>query len=124
VRRLGYLALKRNDYAQAAASFAESLRLNREMGERLGVACCLGAFAAIAVSRAEWVRAAQLYGAMQAMADALNAAPPPNDQMDIEPYLNTLRERLNGSDLETASAEGHALSLEQAVALALEDSHV
>jgi predicted ATPase/class 3 adenylate cyclase len=122
VRRLGYLALQRGDYAQAGESFAESLRLNHEMGELLGVACCIGAFAAIAVSRAQWTRAARLFGAMQATVDALNAAPPPNDQIDIEPYHNWLREQLPRAELEAASAEGRALTVEQAVTLALGDA--
>ncbi|MBC8076055.1 MAG: tetratricopeptide repeat protein, partial [Chloroflexales bacterium] len=50
LRRLGLLAMEQGDYRQAAALCTESLRSNLAVDDRLAVAACLAALAAIAVA--------------------------------------------------------------------------
>ncbi|MBC8163506.1 MAG: tetratricopeptide repeat protein, partial [Roseiflexaceae bacterium] len=59
---LGQIVRQRGDYQRAIPLLHESLRLWQQLGERVNVAECLEALAAIAVAQDQPVRAAQLGG--------------------------------------------------------------
>ena len=68
---IGWIAVTGGDFALAADSLAESLRLNQACGQRLGIARGLEAFAALAAARQQPEQAARLAGAACQLRESL-----------------------------------------------------
>ena len=107
LKNLGHVALARGDADRARALFAESLSFQREQGNRQGIAECLAGLAAVAQPPD---RAAQLFGATEALLEAAGIPLSPADRADWERQCTVLRERLGESAVAAAWAEGRALA--------------
>jgi tetratricopeptide (TPR) repeat protein len=105
---LGHIALAQRAYERAAACFAESLVLYRDLGYKQAVAERLDDLAAVAEAQGQTARAARLAGAATALRQTLGGAE------------NAARPEPDDQALVSAWAAGLAMSLEQAVAYALE----
>jgi predicted ATPase/DNA-binding CsgD family transcriptional regulator len=114
---LGQLAHQEGDYRQAETFFRNSLTGWRALGNTQwkGVAECLYGLASVCIYRRQWVQAARLLGATEALRQAL--ASPYRDATDDE--IAALRTQLGEAAFASAWAEGRALPAEQAVAYAL-----
>jgi hypothetical protein len=122
LRTLGHVAHHEGDDRQAAALFAESLMLNQQLGERRGIAACLAALGAVAGTQGRRERAARLYGATQALLDAIGAAQLlPHDQATYERNLATVHTQLGDETFAVAWAAGRAMPLEEVIAEALDE---
>lgn len=131
LRRLGQLALRRRDYSRAIALCQESLKLNVELGDKQAVAACLSGLAGVATARgqtqgSEWREralryAARLFGAADALLQAVGASLGHTDRAEYERNVATVRAQLGDEAFAAAWAQGQALTLEQAVAEALRD---
>jgi len=119
LRGLGTLALHLSDYGRAAAFFAESLILSRELGNKWGTEECLEGFAGMACAQGQHERAARLFGAAEALRETLGFHRLAPDQADYDQRLVTTRDRLEDKAFATVSAEGRAMTLEQAFEYAL-----
>jgi predicted ATPase/DNA-binding SARP family transcriptional activator len=119
---LGIVAQYQGDEARAAARFEESLMIFREVGEKLGIAGCLEGFAGLAESAGQPQRAAQLFGAAASLRDSLGAPVPPAERADYDRRVAATRAALGEQSFAAAWAAGRALTLEQAIAQALEKS--
>jgi predicted ATPase len=118
LRNLGTMAEAQGDHRRAAALFEESLHLYRELGYRPGVAACLAGLAGIAPTE-QPERAARLLGAAQALMDTTDVVIGPDDRVDVEHDLPTVRAQLGETSFAAAWAEGRAMTLEQAITYAL-----
>ncbi len=121
LNRLGQLARRTGDAARATALYGEALLLWRELGQRAGMALALAGLAGVAAAGGRAERAARLGGAAVALLDDVGTALSPPDRADYEPYLEMAAAALGPSRFEALWAQGRALSLEQAVATALDD---
>ena len=65
-------------------------------------------------------RAVQLLGASDALLDAMGLGPERSDKAEIDHIMNAVREQLDAESFNAAWENGQAMSLEQAVAFALE----
>ena len=83
---------------------------------------CLEGFAAIAAAQQEWERAARLWGAAEALRDAINVPLPPHLRPEYEHRLNVAHMHLDERMFGKAWEQGQAMSEMQAVAYAL-DTH-
>jgi tetratricopeptide (TPR) repeat protein len=123
---LGNVLLSRGEYPRAAASYGESLALCRNAGDRLGTIRGLEGLAAVdvAVDDADATirstRAVRLLGAATAQREALGTVFRPADRPMVGPAEAAARSRLGDDAFAAAWAEGRAMSLEQAVAYALD----
>jgi DNA-binding NarL/FixJ family response regulator len=117
---LGYLAVRRNEYEQAITLCRESLALNVEVGDKRGLAACLSALASIAIARKNWIHAAQLCGASEALLASIHAqfSAVSLDIAIHEHNLASLHAQLDPATFEQAWNEGRAMTLDQAIALA------
>ena len=126
LHNLGYVARAQGDDDHAAGLFAESLRLFQERGNRRGITECLMGWAAVAVMQKQQPqgaeRAARLLGTAEAQFQAMGAAMWPADQRDHERSMAAIQAVLNGEAFAAAWAEGRAMTLEQAIAYALEET--
>jgi predicted ATPase/class 3 adenylate cyclase len=118
---LGWAALVRGDYERAHALHQESLELSRELGDKLVAAESLEGLACSA-ARGEEERAARLFGAAEAVREAVGYHQTPRESALREPFLGTVRSRLEEAKWEAALAEGRAMTFDDAVAYALEDA--
>jgi predicted ATPase len=125
-----WIALRRNDLNRAQALLAESLTLRREIGDIGGAAWCLEKFAEIAqitgqsASSSRRVmdsrRSARLFGAAHSLRTPIGSVIDLADQPANEHLIATIRARLDQETFISSWDEGEAMSLDEAVAYALE----
>ena len=115
------VAVRRCEHARALTLAAEGLNLSWQVGARAEVAQWLLAVSTVFAALQQPKRAAQLSGAAEVLREVLRMHLPPIEQSELEELGSALRTTLGQQALATAWAAGRRLSLEQAVALALED---
>ena len=115
------VAYARGAREQAAARHRESLRFHREMGDRLGIAEALAGFARIATAERDYVRAARLMGASEALRETLGFPVPPAEREVYDRAVASMRSSMGEHAFSEAWAQGRAMSAEDAVTAALED---
>ena len=105
----------------AALSFAlESLKISEELGDKINIGIALGIFAALAAATGETEKAARLFGAMQAIYDAIGYKLIKADQIFFDRYTNQARVAMGDEAYEAAFREGQMMRLKKAIALARE----
>jgi tetratricopeptide (TPR) repeat protein len=122
LHNLGYVALARGDQQRACAHFAESLALHREQGNRPGVLESLAGFGALLAVQGQPTRAAILFGAIAARRAALSAPMWPAERVEYERHIASVRTALGEGALQAALAEGRSMTLEDAIAYALQSA--
>ncbi|MBW3607656.1 MAG: tetratricopeptide repeat protein [Actinobacteria bacterium] len=113
---LGVLAQREGDAARAGAQLAESLAGHIELGDRWRAASVLEALAGLATQQGDHVRAARLFGASEALREAIGAPVPACDRAVCERNLGALRAAVIPQVFAIARGEGRAMTLEQAAA--------
>ena len=98
------------------AFFAEGLELVRSVRDLVNLPIALAAGAALAARLGDPLRAGTLWGAVEAEAERTPRATTTENMAQYEPYLEPVR----GEAFEEARAQGRTLSLEAAVAYALD----
>ncbi len=119
---LGQVALAQQDYEQANLFAKESLLICKEIGSKRGVAQALELLAEIAGGQKQSLLAARLFGAGDALYVSLDAHRHNATQGYYERYLTDARAQLDEATWQAAWAQGRAMSMEQAVEYALEQS--
>jgi serine/threonine-protein kinase PknK len=119
VRRLGQLAWSAGDFQKALALCRESLEMNQQVRDLRGVCACMAGFAAIAAARGDCEQAAVLAGSVEAQLASLGVGLIVMDRMEFDRTLGHLQAALPEEKLAKLRAKGRALSLEQAIELAL-----
>ncbi|HSH77819.1 MAG TPA: tetratricopeptide repeat protein, partial [Herpetosiphonaceae bacterium] len=119
---LGLVARALGDYARAATLLRESLLVCREIDWTLG--CCFGleSLAGVAVDQGQATRAARLFGASEALRERIGIVVDPDDRPEYARDVAAARRQLDETAFAAAWAEGRAMTLEQAVAYALEST--
>lgn len=111
-RQLGNL-----DVAESLAR--EALEVGERSGDRFTTPFAIAGLAAIATERGAFERAATLVGAAEAIMAAQQMAWPPDERPHYERMLGQLPEVIGPTAFERARALGQAMSVEQAIAVAL-----
>jgi predicted ATPase/class 3 adenylate cyclase len=115
-------ALRRGELADAAATAREGLQIFRELQRAVGIGACLGNFAALAAETGDPVTAVRLFGAAEATAPAGRVS---FDMLEHQrsntntERIDALREALSSDEFAAAWVEGKAMSLDDAIDLAL-----
>jgi predicted ATPase/class 3 adenylate cyclase len=121
LRSLGELTQMRGDYERAAARLAESLRLLRELDDRSCAGTTLDSLAVLSAAHGDPKRAARLFAAAQASREAQSLTLPPPEQERLNQAAAAARMELDRGAFDAAWAEGRAMTLDQAVAYALNE---
>ncbi len=119
LRGLGTVALRRGDLDEAAAHYGKGLALSREVNEGWVTQDCLVGLAGVACALGYCRRAAQLFGAAEALRDTLGLRRVAADERDREQRVSAARAALGNEAFSVAWAEGRAMTLEQAVEIAI-----
>lgn len=121
VRNLAELALKRQDWTRARALFGDSLSINQGTRNEKGIAECLVGLAWVELAQGRAERAATLMGANDQLRETIHAPLPEDDRPEYETLGGLVRGQMDAHAFATACANGRALTLDQAVAYALEN---
>lgn len=117
---LGWVAMCEGDWNRAVARLGESLEVRQEIGDKGGNAWCLERLAEVALVQAQAEKAVRLFGAAAALRASIGSVIDPVDQPEYESNLTSLRAELGEERFAVKWDEGRAMTLEQAVAYALE----
>lgn len=117
---LGLVALREGDTERARVLVEESLEQAHELRDRVSIYDCLQSLGALAGARGELSRAAQLWGAADALREASGYSLPPGEAAMYEPYLIEARSRLDEAAWQEAWARGRSMTYEEAISYALE----
>jgi len=112
---LGWAALLQGNHERARTSFEESLILCKLLGNKLNASESLEGMACISAAEIASERAARLFGAAEALREAVGLEHLPEEDAWRKPYLAAARVRLGEASWAGAWAEGRAMSMEQAI---------
>jgi predicted ATPase len=117
---LGQALLRMNDLMTAREHFASALRLDLELMDLIGVIDSLAGLVVAAQAGGAFEHAAKLVGAIAAVSDEHQTSLSGDARRDLAAAVEAIRANLGPVRYERAWAAGRKLTLEQAVALALE----
>jgi hypothetical protein len=110
------------DQGSARALLQESLAIFCDLGDRRGAAEGLEAIARLDEAAGTALSAVCLWGAAARMREDIGVPLPPGEATRYQRHLNAARSTLNGgSAFDEAWAEGRAMTMEEAIALALDE---
>jgi predicted ATPase/DNA-binding SARP family transcriptional activator len=118
LNNLGIAALGEGDTEEAHRLFSESLRMKWNGGGWAGIPWTLAGLAGVAAAQGQRERAARLFGAAAAGREPIGNDLPP----DFEERVAALRPAMGEDAFAAAWAEGAAMTLQQAVEYALEET--
>ena len=118
---LGLVLLAQGNHAAAAQPLREGLAHCCELKYHLGIGLALDGLAGVAAMQGESRRAVRLLGAGAALRETLGAAMPPAFRTTYDQIMGAARLPMDPPAFEQAWAEGQALTLEEAVAFAMEE---
>jgi predicted ATPase/DNA-binding SARP family transcriptional activator len=118
LRHLGELAVRQGNLAAAREFHEESLAIRRELGDKWSMADSLEALAALVLGEEKPEQAALLWGAAEALREAIGAPLPAGEQARHDSDVATARAQVGEAVLTAAWAEGRQMSPEQAIVYA------
>jgi non-specific serine/threonine protein kinase len=123
VGQLGGILLVWGDYEGAVPPLRECLRLSWESDNKLSMQFSFYGLACVVASRQQPVRAARLWGSMEAIEEAygVHVSPIALAQMDYEGRLSIARSQVDEEVWSEAWAQGKAMALDWAVDYALSE---
>ena len=112
---LGWIALLQNDLGKAADLYEASLALAWDIGLNALVISDLEGFACVAGAQAEAQRAAQLWGAAEALHEAKGIPRDPDWLAEADARISAVRSGLGEEAWEVAWRKGRAMTQEEAI---------
>jgi predicted ATPase len=116
---LGWAALLQGDHERGKTSYQESLALCKELGDKMVASESLEGMACISAAKGASERAARLFGAAEALREAVGYHQMPEEEALRKPYLAMARSQLSEASWEVAWAEGRGMTFDEAVSYAL-----
>lgn len=113
---LANAAMVQGDFAAACDLSQESLLILQRIYYQELVPPCLEGLAAVVAAQGEPLWAARLWGAAEALREAIGTPVPPVYRLDYERVVAKARAELGNETFDRARAEGRTMTLEQAVA--------
>lgn len=120
---LGTGLLRNGEVEEARGHLVQAMRRFHAAGDAAGITLALGDLSAIAVADGDYLRAARLRGAARNLTAVTGAQLAGLSEDLLEGGLRpTVRSHMSQADLARYGAEGAAMTLDEAVAYALEDA--
>lgn len=119
LRHLGITAFRQGDLDQAASHLRESLTVLRNLNEKWFIARGLEGLAAVLCAQGSYERAVRLFGAGEALREAVGALIMAAYREDYDRAVEAARAALGDESFRAAWAEGRAMTPDQAIACAL-----
>src|SRR5712691_5320032 len=113
---LGKVLAAEGDYATARRLYEESLVLSGELGEQWVIAASLVRLGEVVAAQQKLAWAAQLWGAAEALRNAIGIPIPPVERADYERSLSAARVHLGERAFAAAWTQGRSMTPQQALA--------
>jgi len=117
---LGHVARHTGNLGQAKQIYSETIMGWKDLGNRGAIAHEMECFAFIAITEEELQRALKLFGAAEALREKAQSPMTDQERVEYDQAVAQMRELLNASDVNSLWADGRVMSMEQAIAFALE----
>ena len=115
------IARSRNDYVQARSLHQEALALRRRIGHTFGILYSLNALAELAVLQGQARQAVRLFSVIEALYKHWEPGQPPVERAKHDHAIAATRDQFDEATFNLLWAEGQMITMEQAIALALEE---
>jgi tetratricopeptide (TPR) repeat protein len=118
---MGMVLREEGDFEGARVMLNDALRISRRNGDRFGLAYSTSGLACLATDLADWRRSAELHGVAQSYLDQIGHPWLTYAHRFREVSIDKVRAHLGDEEFQNSYARGHELSLDRAIALALEE---
>lgn len=117
---LGETTLGQNSVAEAVRWFQQGMAMSRQLSDQASIAWCLAGLGTAAALDEEPERAARLWAAAEKARQSIGCRPAPAARATYERALAQVRAELSAEEWSQEWAAGQALTLDEAIAEALE----
>jgi DNA-binding CsgD family transcriptional regulator len=117
---MAYAVLRQGDIQQARALFADSIHNTCQAGLTGALVFAVEGVASLNVNQGQLGRAARLFAWTDAMREQIGDQRPPVEQNSVDKDLAIIHAQLNNAEFAKVAEEGRAMTMEQAIAIALE----
>jgi DNA-binding CsgD family transcriptional regulator len=114
---LAKVEAQQGDHVSARALYEQSVVLAREMNNKLNIVDCLEGLAGVVAAQGELTWGARIWGAAEALRDAMGTPIPPIYRIEYERPVTAVRTQLGEKVFAEAWAEGRAMTPEQVLAV-------
>jgi predicted ATPase/class 3 adenylate cyclase len=118
---LGFVALRQGDQAQAYRLFVQGQKRFAKGARKIGVAYVMEGMASLAVMQNKFDKAVRIFAWTDKTREEIDEHLQPVEQADVDRDFAVIRSHLGNAKIEIAYAAGRAMTMEQAIALAMED---
>jgi len=118
---MAYTQLRQGDVLNAKEMFTFCIEKFQKAGNIIGVCYAIEGLASLHVNQNQHQRAIQLFTWADAMREKFNDQRPPVEHASVEKDLATIRSQIPEDEFDENSEKGRTMTVEQAVALALEE---
>jgi predicted ATPase len=118
---LGYALMREGDLQTARQFFASGIRGMQKADLVIGLVFALEGLASLHVKNGKAGRSASLFAFADAMRKKMADPRPPIEKDSVERDLETIRSTLSDSDFQRLTVDGQVMTLEDALALAMDD---
>ena len=118
---MGYVALRQGNLAEARQCFSETAQSFQEDKYEIGVVYALEGIASLLIAVDKHERAAQLIGWADATREKISDSRPLIEQTDVDRDAATMIAKIGNAAFEETYKMGRLMTLNEAVALALEE---
>jgi hypothetical protein len=119
---MAHVARQRGNYKEALALYRETLPDWQKIGHRGAVAHQLESLAFIAKAQEQTERAVKLMSAAEALREASNSPRTPQEQIEYDRGLASLRAGMDEKTFDVLWAEAQSMSMEKAIDLAMREN--
>lgn len=120
--KMAYAVLKQGDIRRARKMFEDSIQNTRKADLKIALVYTVEGLASLNVNQDQLERAAQLFAWADAMREKIGDHRPPVEQNSVERDLAVIHSKLDDDEYAKLYIEGQALTMDQAIALALEEA--
>lgn len=121
LNNLGHICARLEDFDTAHRYFRESLALCHNLGYKVGIASGTDELAKLAAAMNDAERACRLMAASISLREEIHAPVPQTDREEFDRLVASIQAKLGPQRFETVWNEGRALSIDEAVAYALQE---
>jgi hypothetical protein len=119
---LGYIEMKLGNSVEAGRLIAKNLKTVADLKHNKSTIAAIEYMAYLASAAAKPEKSVRLFGAAEALSEATDRHLDIPEQADHDEYIGLIREALDTATFAALWAEGRAMTLEQAIAYALQDT--
>jgi predicted ATPase/class 3 adenylate cyclase/DNA-binding CsgD family transcriptional regulator len=117
---MAYALLRQGNIPKSKEIFELCIQQFQNTDTIAGIVYTLEGLASLSVTQNQLERAARLFAWADGMREKVNDHRPPIEQASVEKDLAVIHSKLNDAEFADSSAEGRAMTVKQAIALALE----